>query len=202
MTVTTDADAEATLAQLYDFAATAFADPPTEAWIRTLCDGALPDPAVAPNDRLAAGLEALRTWADGVDDPAAEADRLASEYTRLFVGPRPQLQIHESWYADDFLGEPLAAVSKDYDTLGIEPAADLKEEADHAAVELAALRELSRRAASDPDAKARFLAAHGDWFDALAADVRETADDPFYPAVADVAAGLVAVDADGLEVDR
>ncbi|MFB6093934.1 MAG: molecular chaperone [Halanaeroarchaeum sp.] len=204
MTPTTDPDPEAaeTLAQLYDLVATVLADPPDETQVRTFLEEGLPAPAVAPNDRLSAGLEGLQTWLEGVEDPAAEADRLAAEHTRLFVGPRPALQVHESWYAGDFLGEPLAAVSRTFETLGIEPAADLAEEPDHAAVELAALRELSRREPDDPAAKETFLRDHGAWFDELADDVAETASGPFYPAIADVVAGLVAFDADRRGVDR
>ncbi|MFB6133668.1 MAG: molecular chaperone [Halanaeroarchaeum sp.] len=204
MTDMTDADSagDATIARLYDLGATVLADPPDESLVRTLRDGGFPSPDTAPNDRLAAGLVGLRTWAEGIEDPAEEARRLHAVHTRLFVGPRPTLQIHESWYEGDYLGEPLAAVSADYDALGIRPAPDLKEEADHAAVELAALRELSKRATDDPEPKATFLADHGEWFDAFADDVCEAAAGEFYPAIADLVAGLVALDADRLGVTR
>lgn len=204
MTPTTDVDPadEATLAQLYDLVATVLADPPDEALVRSLRTDGVPSPDLAPNDRLESGLERLQTWVEAIDDPTAETERLAAEHTRLFVGPRPKLQIHESWYEDNFLGEPLAAVARDYESLGVEPAPDIKEEADHAAVEAAALRELSKRATDDPEAKATFLAAHGGWFDALADDVDEATDGTFYPAIADVLAGLVAFDADRQEVQR
>jgi TorA maturation chaperone TorD len=204
MNQTTDVDpaGEATIARLYDLVATVLADPPDEALVRSLRDDGLPAPDLAPNDRLAAGLRGLQAWADAVDDSGDEADRLEAAHTRLFVGPRPRLQIHESWYEDDFLGEPLATVANDYEALGVEPAPDAREEADHAAIELAALRELSERAVEDPEPKATFLAAHGGWFDALADDITAAADDEFYPAVADLVAGLVAFDAARREVDR
>ncbi|AOW80744.1 molecular chaperone TorD [Halodesulfurarchaeum formicicum] len=188
---TEDTD-DATMAQLYDLLAGVFADPPDEETVAALASGPLPDPGVAPNDRLAAGLEGLDAWGETVEDPAAEADRLASEFTRLFIGPRPKLQIHESYYAGDYLGEPLAAVKETYQALGIASAPDRKEEADHAAVELAVLRELT---ATDGDRTAPFLREHGDWFDDLAQDIHEQTDEPFYEAIADLVAGVVAFDA-------
>ncbi|MFW5965707.1 MAG: molecular chaperone TorD family protein, partial [Halodesulfurarchaeum sp.] len=97
------------------------------------------------------------------------------------------------------LGEPLAVVKDTYTDLGIAPAPDLKEEADHAAVELAVLRELS---ANGKDRKSDFLAAHGDWFDALADDVREAAEEPFYEAIADLVGGLIAFDAEREGIER
>jgi TorA maturation chaperone TorD len=181
-----------TLAQLYDLVSGLLADPPDEETIEALATGSLPDPEIAPNDRLEAGLEGLAEWAEGVEDPAAEADRLGAEFTSLFVGPRPQLQIHESYYDGDYLGQPLAAVTETFERLGVAPAPDLKEEADHAAVELAALRELTLE---HPDRKREFLADHGDWFADLADDVTEATEEPFYAAIADVVAGLIAFDA-------
>jgi len=181
-----------TLAQLYDLVSGLLADPPDERTVAALSTGSLPDPDVAPNDRLEAGLEGLAEWAESVEDPAEEADRLGAAFTSLFVGPRPQLQIHESYYAGDYLGEPLAAVTESYERLGVAPAPDRKEEADHAAVELAALRELTR---DDPDRKREFLAEHGDWFESLADDVKEHTDEQFYASIAAVVAGLIAFDA-------
>lgn len=181
---------DATLAQLYDLLSGLLADAPDEETVATLAEGPLPDPDIAPNERLERGVEALAEWGQTVSDPAAEAERLGAEFTRLFVGPRPKLQIHESYYKDDFLGEPLAAVTQTFNQLGIAPASDLKEEADHAAVELAALRAL----VDDPDARTDFLAAHGDWFDALGADIREAADHPFYEAVGWLVEGVVELD--------
>ncbi|MBS3760908.1 TorD/DmsD family molecular chaperone [Halodesulfurarchaeum sp.] len=183
---------DATLAQLYDLLSGVLSDPPDAATVEALSTGPLPEPDIAPNDQLRAGLEALAEWGETVTDPEAEADRLAAEFTRLFVGPRPKLQIHESYYEDDFLGEPLAAVTQTFKQLGIAPAPDLKEEADHAAVELAALRELTLENA---DRKRVFLSEHGEWFVELAADIKETTDEPFYEAVADIVAGLIVFDA-------
>jgi TorA maturation chaperone TorD len=183
---------DATLAQLYDLLSGVLSDPPDADTVEALATGPLPDPDIAPNDRLRAGLEALDEWGDTVSDPEEEADRLAAEFTQLFVGPRPRLQIHESYYEDDFLGEPLAAVTQTFKQLGIAPAPDLKEEADHAAVELAALRELT---VENADRKRIFLSEHGGWLSDLADDIKETTDEPFYAAIADMVAGLIAFDA-------
>ncbi|MFB6086082.1 MAG: molecular chaperone [Halodesulfurarchaeum sp.] len=184
---------DATLAQLYDLLSGALADPPEESTVERLAAGPLPDPELAPNDQLQSGLERLGEWGESVSDPAAEADRLAVEFTRLFVGPRPKLQIHESYYAGEYLGEPLAAVTETYKQLGIAPAPDLKEEADHAAVELAALRELT---AESETRKQAFLESHGDWFADLGEDIREATEEPYFEAIAEMVSGLVAFDAD------
>lgn len=184
---------DATLAQLYDLLSGALADPPDEATVETLAEGPLPDPGIAPNDQLQAGLETLAAWGESVSDPAEEAERLAAEFTRLFVGPRPKLQIHESYYEGDYLGEPLAAVTETYKQLGIAPAPDLKEEADHAAVELAALRELT---VESEDRKQIFLESHGDWFTDLGEDIADATDEAYFEAIADMVSGLVAFDAD------
>lgn len=196
---TTDRTDKTAFVELYDFASGAFADPLDASAIDALRSGPLPDPESVAEERLADGLDRLADWIETVDDPEAAADELERVHTDLFVGPRPSLQIHESYYADDFLGDPLAAVQSMFDRLGIKPTDDLREEADHVAVELAALRELS--AAGDDEAKAAFLREHGWWFDDLAADVRETTDHDLFRAVADIAAGLVAVDADRQGVD-
>ena len=189
------------LAALYEFAAGAFADPPDAAAVSRIAEVGLPEPEAAPNERLERGFELLDGWRRSVDDPEAVATALERRHTSLFVGPRPDLQIHESYYADDFLGAPLARVQGTYAELGIEPGPDLREEGDHAAVELAALALLTRREAEEPTEKAWFLREHGWWFDRLADDLAETGEDGFYRAVGAIAAGLIAFDANRHDVD-
>lgn len=189
------------IAELYGFCAGVLADPPEPAAIRQLTATGLPDPEAAPNDQLRHGFELLDRWRCSVDDAADVAADLERTHTALFVGPRPDLQVHESYYADDFLGKPLARVQGSYRELGIEPAPDLREEADHAAVELAALALLTRREKADNQDKAFFLREHAWWFEELAADIAETADSEFYRGVGAIAAGLVRLDAERMEIE-
>lgn len=199
MTDTTHEDVDEEIAALYRFVSSVLADPPDgRAVERLLGTGFDPDPDALPG-ALGEGLSGLQEWTDGVSDPDAEAERLRREHTRLFVGPRPALQIHESYYADDYLGEPLARVKGSYAGLDIAPGEDLREEADHAAVELAAIALLKER--GDRAETERFLRDHGWWLPDLAADLREKADGPFYESVADLIEGLVELDTERLDVD-
>ena len=186
---------------LYEFCATVLADPPAEELVERLRTEGGPTLEAAPNARLETGFDALRRWADEVDDVGEATRELERAHTRLFVGPRPKLQIHESYYADDFLGRPLAVVQGTYTGLGIEPAEDSREEVDHAAVELATLAILSDREPAEPEAKDLFVHTHGWWFDELAADLEEIDAHPFYRAVGSIAAGLVQFDAERAGID-
>lgn len=190
------------LADLYAFLSGVMADPPDEAAVERLA--AEQFPRDASPQALANGYRTLREWQSDVERPADAADELERAHTRLFVGPRPRMQVYESWYADDFMGKPLAAVKSSYRDLGIEPAADLREEPDHAAVELAALEILARNGADEY--RRAFLAAHGWWIQDLATDIQELADHPFYEAVGWLIEGtfeadtyLLSLDPDDLE---
>jgi len=187
---TPDSSTAALLADLYGFLSSVLADPPEPDDVATLRTNPVPDPDVAPNAALRRGLEQFRGWQDSAPGDETAARRLETEHTRLFVGPRPALQVHESYYAGDFLGAPLAAVQATYDRLGVEPTADLREEADHAAVELAALRVL----ADDHDARRQFLDQHGGWFEPLGDDVRRETDQTFYEVVGWLVEGVVELD--------
>ena len=186
---------------LYEFCATVLADPPAEELVERLLTEGGPALEAAPNARLETGFDALGRWADDVDDVSEATRELERAHTRLFVGPRPKLQIHESYYADDYLGKPLAVVQGTYTGLGIEPAEDIREEADHAAVELATLAILSDREPAEPEAKDLFLRTHGWWFDELASDLEEIDAHPFYRAVGSIAAGLIQFDAERFGID-
>lgn len=178
------------LADLYAFLSRVLADSPDEAAVSRLANERFP--TEASPQALETGFGLLKEWQSGVRDPADAAEDLRKIHTRLVVGPRPKLQIYESWYADDYLGKPLAAVKASYRDLGIQPSADLREEGDHAAVELAALEMLVR--ASDDEHRRAFLLAHGWWLPELADDIRERADDPFYEAVSWLIEGTFQVD--------
>ncbi|WP_290817460.1 molecular chaperone [Halovivax sp.] len=190
-------DATTELADLYAFCSRVLADPPDEAAVERLASEGFP--REASPQALENGFRLLERWRGGIDDPAEEADELRRIHTRLFVGPRPKMQVHESWYADDFLGGPLAAVQRSYRDLGIRPTAELREEADHAAVELAALEILAGD--GDEEHRRAFLAAHGWWLPELAEDVQELADDPFYEGVGWLIEGAVDADAAMLGLD-
>ena len=178
-------------ADLYRFLSSVMADPPDGQAIESLVVSGF-QPETLPDTPTQSAVETLTGWADQVTDPDAEADRLAREYTRLFVGPRPVLQAHESYYAGDFLGEPLARVSGTYAGLTLAPAADLREEADHVAVELAALGLLFER--GEDDQVATFLREHSWWLPELATDIQEQTNEPFYEAVAEMLEELVRAD--------
>ncbi|MFC6716817.1 molecular chaperone [Natrialbaceae archaeon GCM10025810] len=185
------------LANLYAFLSRVIADPPDEASVERLAEQEFP--AEASLQALENGFELLRTWQSEIDDPADEAERLKRAHTALFVGPRPRLQIYESWYAGDYLGKPLAAVKSSYRDLGIRPTDDLREEPDHAGVELAALEMLAR--GGDDEYRRAFLAAHGWWIPDLAEDVREKADHPLYEGVGWLIEGVFQTDAYLLSLD-
>ncbi|MDQ2050638.1 molecular chaperone TorD family protein [Natronolimnohabitans sp. A-GB9] len=185
------------IADLYAFLSGVLADPPDEAAVERLV--AEEFPREASPQALSNGYRLLQTWQSGVDDPSDAADELKRVHTRLFVGPRPRMQIHESWYADDYLGEPLAAVKRSYRDLGIRPSEQLREEADHAAVELAALEILARDGADE--LRRAFLAAHGWWLPQLATDIQEMADHPFYEGVGWLIEGTVEADTYLLSLD-
>jgi putative dimethyl sulfoxide reductase chaperone len=185
------------LADLYAFVSSVIADPPDEDAVERLAHEEFP--TSASPQALENGYRLLREWQADVEEPAAAANEFRRLHTKLFVGPRPKMQAHESWYADDYMGQPLAAVKRSYRDLGITPSSELREEPDHAAVELAALEILARQGADEY--RRAFLAAHGWWLPDLAADVRELADDSFYEGVGWLIEGLVEADTYLLSLD-
>ncbi|SEH16429.1 Nitrate reductase delta subunit [Natronorubrum sediminis] len=185
------------LAELYAFVSSVLADPPDEIAVERLSTEQFP--AEASPQSLENGFRLLRQWQADVDEPSKIADELKRTHTKLFVGPRPRLQIYESWYADDYLGQPLAAVKSSYRDLNIHPTEDLKEEADHAAVELAALQTLARD--GDDEHRRAFLMAHGWWLTDLATDLQEMVDDTFYEAIGWLVEGIVDLDCYLLSLD-
>ncbi len=189
------------IATLYDFCATVLADPPAEELVERLHTEGTPFLESVPNAHLERGFETLRQWAASIDNVDETTRDLERAHTRLFVGPRPRLQIHESYYAGEYLGKPLAVVQGTYTGLGIEPAPDIREEADHAAVELATLALLSARELEEPASKELFVRTHGWWFDELSADLEEIDAHPFYRAIGSIAAGLIQFDAERLTID-
>lgn len=191
------ADTASDLADLYAFVSSVLADPPDEAAVERLASEQFPRDA-SPQ-ALENGFRMLNRWQSEVDDPEETAMDLKKVHTRLFVGPQPRMQIHESWYADDYLGEPLSAVRGTYQDLGVEESSNLREEPDHAAVELAALEMLARDGADGY--RQAFLSVHGWWLPTLAEDIRELSDDTFYEAIGWLLEGILEADGYLLDLD-
>lgn len=132
--------------EIVDFLIEVFWDVPSEDFIERLLgdDVLLPDESV--NDRLDEGFERLRTWRKEVQSESVDevSERLEREYTDLFVGPRPPILPHETYYRDDteFIGQGLAEVEASYAAAGWSPPEEYPEENDFIAVELAFLRTL------------------------------------------------------------
>jgi len=195
--MTRSADTASDLADLYAFVSSVLADPPDEVAVERLLSEQFPrdsSPQALDN-----GFRTLSRWQSEAEGPAEAADELRKVHTRLFVGPRPRMQIHESWYADDFLGEPLSAVRSTYQDLGVEESSDLREEPDHAAVELAALEMLARDGADGY--RQAFLSVHGWWLPTLAEDIRELSDNTFYEAIGWLLEGIIEADGYLLDLD-
>jgi TorA maturation chaperone TorD len=185
--------------ELCDFLIAAFWDVPDEAFLENILQGpTLPEKRV--NDDLDTGFSLLDEFVDANRDrPVADvrAD-LESEYTRLFVGPRPPVLAHETYYREDtdFIGEGLAEVQASYDAAGWSSPEEYPEEDDFLAVELAFLRALlSRQRQGQVETfgyERVFIDEHLDqWIDAFVADVLDTSEEPFYRAGVHVLRGFV-----------
>jgi TorA maturation chaperone TorD len=186
--------------ELVDFLVEVFYDVPDEAFVDRLLSGDLQFPADEVNDGLDAGFDRLETFvADNADrDPADVQDELETEYTRVFVGPRPPVLAHETNYREDtaFIGEGLADVEASYGAAGWTPPENYGEENDFVAVELAFLRHLitrQRRGAEEAFGYERvFLDEHLlRWVDPFVDDVYDHAESDLYLAAADVFRGFV-----------
>ncbi|USZ66906.1 molecular chaperone TorD family protein [Halorussus salilacus] len=186
--------------ELIDFLIEAFWDAPTEAFVADLIEGEveLPEESVTPE--MDEGFAMLESWIERNrgEDVADVRDELEREYTRLFVGPRPPVLPHETYYREDtdFIGDGLVAVEESYAAVGWEPPEEYPEEADFVAVELAFLRHLvdrQRRGEEEAFGFERvFLDEHLlEWADAFVDDVREKADPGLFLAASLAFGGLV-----------
>lgn len=180
--------------ELVDFLVEVFWDVPSETFLEGLFGEGTLLPEDPVNARLDEGFERLEAWLDDNRDRPLDEVRgeLEREYTSLFVGPRPPVLPHETYYRDDteFIGEGLADVEASYAGAGWSPPEDYPEENDHIAVELAFLRYLveQQRAGHEETFgfERVFLDEHLlEWVDAFEADMREEADGLF------LAAGLI-----------
>lgn len=185
--------------ELVDLAIEALWDAPREPFVEGLLREELKLPEQQIDASLDEGFTALERFVEGNCERPVEAvhDQLTTEYTRLFVGPRPPVVAHESYYREDteFLGEGLADVEASYGALGWSPPDSYPEEDDFLAVELAFLRyliERQRRGAEEAVGFERtFLDEHLlTWIDEFVADLRAETDEDLYLAVASIVDGL------------
>lgn len=185
--------------ELADFLIEVFHDTPSVAFVERLGSGDVVTPTDSVNDPLDRGFERVRTFVDGIEgrDPEAVQEELAAEYSRVFVGPRPPILLHETYYRDDtdFIGEGLAQVEASYSAAGWTPPEEYGEENDFLAVELAFLRHLigrQREGAEETFGYERvFLDNHLlTWVDDAAADIEAEVDSNLYLAAADVLLGF------------
>ncbi|MFC7166196.1 TorD/DmsD family molecular chaperone [Halospeciosus flavus] len=186
--------------ELIDYCIDVFWDAPEEEFLTNLLEGDLETPGESVNDELDTGFDYLREFVAENEgrDVSEVRDELAQEYTRVFVGPRPPVLAHETYYRDDteFIGEGLADVEASYSGAGWKPPEDYPEENDHVAVELAFLRNLvGRQRAGQVEAfgfERVFLDEHVlQWYEPFVDDVEENTDEPLYLSAAHVFAGLV-----------
>ncbi|QLD89440.1 molecular chaperone TorD family protein [Natronomonas salina] len=187
--------------ELVDFLVAAFADVPDAEFVAGLLDGDVQLPDGEVNEPLDRGFDGVETFLAEARtrDPEAVQEELEREFTRLFVGPRPRILAHETYYLDDsdFRGAGLAEVEASYGAAGWTPPEDYPEENDYVAVELAFLRHLvGEQRAGREEAFGFQRVFHEEhlsaWIDDFAADVREETDEAFYEAVAWLLEGYVA----------
>lgn len=187
--------------ELVDFLIEVFWDVPAEGFLERLLGEGVVLPEESVNEPMDEGFAMLREWREENRDRPVEAvhDDVEREYTDLFVGPRPPVLPHETYYRDDtdFIGEGLADVAASYAAAGWSPPEDYPEEDDFVAVELAFLRNLVERQRAGReeafDYERVFLDEHLlEWVDPFVADARETADPGLFLAAALVFQGFVA----------
>lgn len=191
--------------EVIDFLIEVFYDAPGEEFLGRLLSDEVAVPEGEINESMDRGFERLEAFIEANRSRPVEevANELRTEYTRLFVGPRPPALPHETYYREDteFIGEGLAELEADYSAAGWTPHEDYPEEKDHIAVELAFLRNLvdrQRRGQETAfDYERVFLDEHlGRWDEEFLETVREEFDEAeaeanLFLAAAEVFVGLV-----------
>ncbi|WP_227357462.1 TorD/DmsD family molecular chaperone [Haladaptatus salinisoli] len=185
--------------ELLDYAIDTFWDVPGKSFVDNLLSGEIRIPDKEVNPALDEGFAELEGFIAENDGRSVEnvQEELSSEYTHLFVGPRPPVLAHETYYRDDadFLGKGLADVQASYAAAGWKPPAEYPEESDFVVVELAFLRYLIERQRRGDDETFGFERVFLDehlltWVDMFAADVLKNTDESFYRAGAKVVEGF------------
>jgi TorA maturation chaperone TorD len=152
--------------------------------------------AMPPDDDLLARLRALPTasvddapplakaWAElGAAARRFDAQSLAEEYQRLFIGPtRGELVPYGSWYQTGFLMEkPLALLREDLNRLGYRRLDTNKEPEDHVA---ALCETLCLLIEADDPRQGEFFARHlAPWLGRFFQDLQRASSAEFYRAV-------------------
>ena len=186
--------------ELIDFGIETFHDVPTAAFVDSLLGEGIVMPEDSVNESLDRGFAALDDFiaANRGRDPETVHEELNTEFTRVFIGPRPPVLAHETNFREDteFIGEGLAEVEASYGAAGWAAPEDYTEEDDYVAVELAFLRYLvEQQRAGHEEAfgyERVFIDEHlSHWVDDFADAVHEATDEPLFLAGADIVAGLV-----------
>lgn len=189
--------------ELVDFAIGVLWDVPDEEFVEALLSGEVSLPADDVLPALDDGFAELERFRERNRERslAAVMDDLEVAYSRTFVGPRPPVVAHESYYREgtEFLGEGLADVQAAYEAAGWSSPEEYPEEDDFVAVELAFLRHLIERQRAGAEEAVGyervFLDEHaGVWVEEFAEDVLESTDEELLRAGALVTQGLVALE--------
>lgn len=186
---------------LVEFLVTATHDAPSEAFIEDVLHGDVTPPSGSVNDELDEGFDRLAQFIEENKDRPTEdvVDELEVEFTRLFIGPRPPVMPHETYFREDmeFLGDGLPKVKASYGAAGWKPPENYPEEEDHLALELAFLRYLVRSQQQGREEALGFQRVFHEehlshWLDECAAAIVDEAESPFYEAVGHLLAGYCA----------
>lgn len=186
--------------ELVDFVIEVFWNVPAEEFIEDLIAGTVQLPDRTVDEDLDAGFDHLSSFVAANEGRRAAVvyEEVRQEYTRVFVGPRPPVLAHETYYREDtdFLGQGLAEVEASYAAAGWSPPEAYTEESDFIAVELAFLRDLiDRQRAGQEETfgyERVFLDEHlGEWVDLFVEAVLDETDHDLFRAGALVLRGLV-----------
>lgn len=196
-----DEEVYAVRLELVDFLIETFWDTPSETFVTNLLGDDLLVPEEGIDDALDEGFALLAGFAETNRRRDAETvrDELVAEYTRVFVGPRPPVLAHETYYREDteFIGEGLAAVEASYAAAGWTPPESYGEENDFIATELAFLRHLIERQHRGADEAFGYERVFLDehllrWVETMCDDIRGETDARLYLAAAAILEGFVA----------
>ena len=140
--------------------------------------------------------------------PEGLAERVADEYTRLFIGPRErEVNPYESYYLTGrLLDRPLAVVRNFLREIGMEKREGYSEPEDFLAFELEIMRVLiqRQRGAADPDGEIRWLTVQAAflkqhllvWGPTAAQDLASASGAAFYRGVARLLKGFLDLERD------